>query len=169
MGLDSVELIMGWEEAFGIPLSDDEAFVLRTPRQVIDLIARKLGAVERPQQVCLSQRAFHRLRASTIGVAAVNRRSFRPMARLKDLASRSQWSDIRSRCGIASKPGWFSVRTVADLTRWTVIHAAKDLKPPGEPWSYAEIRSIVRAVVAEVTGVEESGDDDDFIKDLRVD
>jgi hypothetical protein len=171
MGLDSVELIMGWEEAFGIPLSDDEAFALRTPRMAIDLIARKVGASDQPREACFTLRAFHRLRASVVSVTAIDRRSFRPAAQLKDLASRRQWDGIRSKCGIQSlpNPGLFSPRTVADLTRWAVIHAAKDLKPVGEPWSRAEIRSIVREVVADVTGLDEFGDDDDFIKDLRVD
>jgi len=171
MGMDSVELIMGWEEAFGIPLSDDEAFVLRTPRQVIDLIARKVGATDQPYAACLALRAFHRLRSSVVSVTAIDKRSVRPAARLKDLASRRQWDGIRSKCGIQSlpNPGLFSPRTVADLIRWSVIHAARDLKPVDEPWSRAEIRNIVRAVVADVTGLDEFSDDDDFIEDLRVD
>jgi len=171
MGLDTVEIVMGWEAAFGIHIDDDEAFALRTPRMAIDLIARKLGATDQPTPVCFSLRAFHRLRASVMSVTSVARRNFRPAARLKDLATRGQWDGIRSRCGIASlpNPGWFSPRTVADLTRWTVIHAAKELKSAGEPWTRAEIRNIVRAVVEDTIGIRKFGDDDDFIKDLRVD
>lgn len=170
MGLETVEIVMRWEAAFGIQIADEEAFALRTPRMAIDLIARKLGAADVPQQCCLTLRAFHRLRASVVSVTSINRQSFRPSARLKDLASRHQWDVIRSNCGIAllPKPGWFSPRTVGELTRWTVIYASKDLKPAGEPWSRAEIRNIVRAVVADVTGLENFGDDDDFIKDMRI-
>ena len=169
MGLDSVELIMGWEAAFGIHISDDEAFALRTPRMAMDLINWKLGAEEQPQQFCLTQRTFHRLRASAMSVTSISRQSFRPIVRLKDLADRKQWSAIRSHCGIASKPGGFSVRTVADLTRWAMINIVKDWKEPNEPWTRAEVRSVVRAVVSDVLGVEEFGDNDDFIYDLRVD
>ena len=42
MGLDSVELVMGFEERFGIVISDEEAITLITPAAVIDLIAKKI-------------------------------------------------------------------------------------------------------------------------------
>jgi hypothetical protein len=174
MGLDSVEILMGWEESFGIRIADDEAFVLRTPRQAIDLIAAKLPAQNDPPRVCLTLRAFHRLRHSITSAASVSRDRVRPNGRLRDLVStdrRHTWEAVRSTCGISSLPGlgWFSPRTVADLTRWAVTHAAKDLKRPGEPWTRSEIRSVVRAVVTEVTGVEDFEDDHDFIHDIGID
>ena len=42
MSLDSVELIMAWEEEFGISISDEEASNLVTPRLAIDLITKKI-------------------------------------------------------------------------------------------------------------------------------
>jgi len=171
MGLDSVEIVMGWEAAFGIPIDDEEAFAIRTPRMAIDCIARKLGAVEGPPSACPTLRAFHRLRTSFMRVASIERRNFHPSARLKDLASRRQWSDLRATSGIASlpKPGLFSPKTVGELTRWVVTYALKDLKGAGEPWTRAEIRTIVRMVVAAQLGLKEFEDDDDFVRDLRVD
>jgi hypothetical protein len=171
MGLDVVEILMGWERAFEISISDDEAVTLRTPRAATDLIARKLAATDSPSQACFTLRAFHRLRTSIASVTSVNRQRIRPSARLKDLVARQQWDAIRSNCGIASlpNPGWFSPRTVADLTRWTVIHASKTLKPASEPWTRAEIRSIVRAVVTDATGIDKFGDDDDFIHVMGID
>jgi len=65
--------------------------------------------------------------------------------------------------------GWFSPRTVGDLARWAVFHAAKDVKRPGEPWTRVEIWGVVRAVVTNVTGVEDFGDDHDFVHDIGVD
>lgn len=41
MGLDSVELIIAWEEAFGITITDAEAARILTPRDVIELIAAR--------------------------------------------------------------------------------------------------------------------------------
>ena len=171
MGLDTVEIVMGWEETFGISISDDEAFGLRTPRMATDLIASKLAATDEPQRACLSLRAFHRLRASIMSVASVSRQNFRPDAHLKDLVGRWRWETVRSQCGISSlpKPGWSSPRTVRELTSWTVIHASKDLKPAGERWTRGEIRGVVRAVITDVTAVDGFGDDDDFIHVIGID
>jgi hypothetical protein len=58
---------------------------------------------------------------------------------------------------------------VRDLLRWTVLFAAKNLKPPGERWRREEVRNVVRAVVSAVTGVEEFRDDDDFVEVLGID
>ena len=173
MGLDAVEIVMGWEESFGISIANEEAESLRTPRQSIDLIASKLAAQDEPRQTCLTLRAFHRLRNSISTAASISRNRVRPNARLRVLVSterRRTWDAVRSVCGISSLPGlgWFSPRTVGDLTRWTVTHAAKDLKHPGEPWTRSEIRSVVRAVVTDVTGVEDFEDDDDFIRDIGI-
>jgi hypothetical protein len=50
-----------------------------------------------------------------------------------------------------------------------VANAARDLKRPGELWTLSEIRSVVRAVVTDVTGKNDFKDDDDFIRDIGVD
>ena len=51
MGLESVELIVAVEDEFGISISDQEAALILTPRDMGDLIERKLaplnGAVPR--------------------------------------------------------------------------------------------------------------------------
>jgi acyl carrier protein len=36
MGLDTVELVMAWEEEFGVPIPDAAAATMATPRDVID-------------------------------------------------------------------------------------------------------------------------------------
>jgi hypothetical protein len=172
MGLNSVEMIMELERAFGIHIPDEEAFKLRTPRMTYEFIAQRLGAVDEARRACLTLRAFNRLRASAESAAMIDRRNYRPAARLRDLADRKRWGTIRVACGIASlpKPGLlFSPRTVGELTLWTVINVPRDLKPVGEPWSRSEVRCIVRAVVADTTGLDEFGDDDDFIKDMGLD
>jgi acyl carrier protein len=44
MGLDSVELVMAFEENFGIEISDAEAESLTTPGQVRDLVLARYAA-----------------------------------------------------------------------------------------------------------------------------
>ena len=48
MGLDSVELIMAYEEAFGIEIPDGDAAALVTPRVTGDLVEEMLLAEGRP-------------------------------------------------------------------------------------------------------------------------
>ena len=49
MGLDSVELIIAWEEAFGITITDEEAARMLTPRDVIELIAARRADLVRDE------------------------------------------------------------------------------------------------------------------------
>lgn len=173
MGLDSVEIVIGWEQSFGISIPDGEAMRLSTTRQAVDLIAAKLGAGTESGRACLTQRAFHRLRrAVTVGLG-VSRHRVRPGARLRDLArgNRPAWEAVRSASGWKELPGlgWFSPRTVEELAYWAVANAARNLKDPGEEWSRQEIRSVVRAVVRAVSGADDFSDDDDFIRDLGID
>jgi hypothetical protein len=171
MGLDALELVLGWEEAFDISISDEEAIPIRTPRMAMDLIATKLRATDQPRRACLTQRAFYRLRTSMMRAGAVSRQKVRPETPVKELVSRRNWDAIRTSCGIPSLPrpgGWFPPRTVAGLAHWTTAHAARHLKAPGELWSRAEIRTVVRAVVTDVTSVQRFGDDDDFFHVIGV-
>ena len=60
MGLDSVELVMALEEAFGVSIANEEAEALTTPRAVIDLLFTKLQQTD--ARTCQTQRAFYLLR-----------------------------------------------------------------------------------------------------------
>jgi acyl carrier protein len=80
MGLDSVELVMEFEEAFGVELKDEEVVQITTPRMAIDLILSKLDAVQ--QTTCLSQRAFYLLRRAFVEHLGVARSAVRPNTQL---------------------------------------------------------------------------------------
>ena len=47
MGLESVELVLAWEEAFDIAIADEDAEKLITPKHACDLIERELALVGR--------------------------------------------------------------------------------------------------------------------------
>ena len=64
MGLDSVELVMAFEEAFGVPIANEEAESLVTPRAVIDLLFAKLQQTD--ARTCQTQRAFYVLRRAVM-------------------------------------------------------------------------------------------------------
>ena len=71
MGLDSVELVMAFEEGFGVSISDAEAVTCRTPGDVIDLVCGKLQTSD--DTVCVSQRGFHVLRRALIETLGISR------------------------------------------------------------------------------------------------
>ncbi len=66
MGLDGVEMVMAFEEGFGVAISDAEAEASVTPRAAVDLIFGKLRASD--ERVCVSRRAFYLLRKGLIAV-----------------------------------------------------------------------------------------------------
>jgi hypothetical protein len=171
VGLDTVEIVLAWEQSFGITLENAEVSELRTPLQAISLISAKLGARNSGASPCLTMRAFHRLRDAISKTADVPRSSIRPDSRVKDLLRNRRpqgWKAMRAASGITKlpEPGWFAPHTMASLSNWAVCNAAKELKPAGEPWTRGEIRHIVRETVAEVAGTRQFGDEDDFIYDL---
>jgi acyl carrier protein len=97
MGLDGVELVMEFEEAFDIELKDEEVTETKTPRMVIDLIFSKLKNAE--ERICRSQRAFYIIRNTLLERLRLDRKAIRPASRLRDLIPQSQeeqiWEEIR--------------------------------------------------------------------------
>jgi len=86
MGLDAVEIVMKVEETFDITIADREAEVCITPGHVIDLVMSKVG--RDAHAVCLTQRAFHRLRASLMSRLGFKRSQIRPETCLAELFPR---------------------------------------------------------------------------------
>ena len=87
MGLDGVEIVMKVEETFGISIDDAEAGQIATPGQLIDLVLSKVGRTV--DDACLTQRAFHRLRAVLMRHLGVRRNQVKPEMLLGSLFPRS--------------------------------------------------------------------------------
>jgi hypothetical protein len=179
MGLDAVEMMMGWERAFDIQLSDAEVLELRTPRQAIDLIAGKVGASDRELGICLGLRAYHRLRQSFVTVTKVPRDRVRLDSKLRQLLPPEQrlmmWRKIFTQAGLPTAPQlvWgagvvFWPFTIQDLVIWSVASHPRSLVNTEECWTRPQVRAVVRAVISRTLSLEKFNDDDDFVKDLGI-
>src|SRR5262245_46070680 len=95
MGLDAVELILGWEDSFGISISDAEAEKMFTTRQVIQSIYEKVRSTMPEDRGCLATRAFFRLR-NAFQEEGVPRKAVRPEAKVTSLLPTGHRRDILS-------------------------------------------------------------------------
>ena len=176
MGLDSVEIVMAWEEAFGISIADAEAATLRTPRMAVDLICQKLK-VRAGDDFCFSQRIFYLLRRAFVTVLACPRATITPRTRLGELIpvrGRQQvWTALSREAGLPLPTtmlglGSWSPAVGELVTRLTGPFAGA-LVGTGAGWSRRQVREVVRAVVSQQIGFADYSDDADFVYDLRLD
>ncbi len=87
MGLEGVEIVMKVEETFDIAIEDSEAEKTVTPGLLIELVLSKVGRTS--DATCLTQRAFHRLRASLMRQFGLKRNQIKPENMLASLFPRS--------------------------------------------------------------------------------
>lgn len=83
MGLDGVELVMRVEDEFGLTIEDREAESLFTPRQLVELVMVKVGRTD--HAVCLTQRAFHRVRRTMMRHLTLPRAAIRSETSMEQL------------------------------------------------------------------------------------
>jgi acyl carrier protein len=154
MGLDSVELVMAFEEAFGIEIPDPIAAELTTPRQVIDYVAARVGVAPRP--ACLSQRGFHVVRRALTDRFRHPRRQLRPATPLEQViptkGRRAVWHAIGADLGATRwpelvRPDWLSwlVIGAVPIAFGATVFAAKQ--------SSAEVPTLLAVVVGLVTAI----------------
>lgn len=178
MGLDSVELVLAVEETFGISIPDRDAAEMITPALLISHVQQAVSSkpIQRP---CLSQRAFHRIRASLCEVTKLPCREIRLETRIDHLFPkndrRQRWDDFRSVTGLRSLPNLtfgrgtlFSPKRVKDLVSLEVSAMSEVLRGTGN-WTDQEVRSVVRLIISEQLGIKHFGDSDEFVRDLGVD
>jgi acyl carrier protein len=77
------------EEAFDIRIEDAEVAFLATPRDLIELVLRKVTQIS--AGACLTQRAFNLLRAALLKQLPLKRRDVAPAVRLADLVPRKRY------------------------------------------------------------------------------
>ena len=178
MGLDGVELLIAVEETFGISIPDSVAFEMTTPAMMISFVQQAVSA--RPERkACISQRAFHRVRASLMKATGVGRRDVTlktPIRRLFSGPDRTEhWRDFKGYAGLPALPnlgfgsGWlFGPTSVKHLVSWEVSAMSDDMREE-RSWTNEEVRQIVREIISDQLGVEKFRDTDEFVRDLGLD
>jgi hypothetical protein len=106
MGMDGVEITMATEEAFDIQLSDAEAELVMTPRQLIELVERKLGISD--SHGCISRQAFHRVRRGLLAATTLRRSEVRPETSLASVLAGpgfpNRWQNLAVAVGASHWP-----------------------------------------------------------------
>ncbi|MGL5065257.1 MAG: hypothetical protein ACRC62_35250 [Microcoleus sp.] len=177
MGLDAVELILGWETAFNIEISDSEAFALQTPKMAIDLIITKVGASREQVGICPSIRAYHQIRKAVIEVLGCPRQQIKLNSKLHDIFPKKQRQEavkkIFDAVGMPESPKFnfgtgilFTPIAIRDLVDWAVARYPSHLIAPEERWTHSQVRCVVRAVIRDIIGESNFHDRSNFIKDI---
>ncbi len=177
MGLDSVEIVLGLEESFGIDLPNEATVSMRTPRHMVEHIIGHVP-LERGDG-CRFQRSFFRVRRSlrrqlpTLG-SAVERDT-----RLKDIVPKDKapalWASIRHDVGTPDWPvkiPWPHFfrpgpRTVGELAWYVALYPAGQTSFAA-PWTREKIGLQVRRIIYELMGKLDYSLDASLVKDLGV-
>ncbi|MCL2523814.1 MAG: phosphopantetheine-binding protein [Betaproteobacteria bacterium] len=97
MGLDSIELVLAFEDEFGISIDDADAAELVTPRAVADYVIGRLGNVSGARGHCLSQAGFYRIRSALVRQFGALRKDVRPDTPIRNFLGRNirrQWLEL---------------------------------------------------------------------------
>ena len=130
MGLDLVELVIRFEDAFGVAIPDKVAADLVTPRKVTDYVSSQL--LESRKRSCLTQQAFYFIRGKFVPALSISRRDFKPDTRLEDLVPsdrrREVWARMTSEIGPSAipdlaRPSWL-VSFLSAVTLATLVFVA---------------------------------------------
>jgi hypothetical protein len=99
MGLDLVELTMEMEDEFAISIPDETAAALTTIGATIDFIVADL---RRRDGVCLTARAFYRVRQGLVARCRASRSDVRLDAPIRPLVGkrRREWAAIATHAGL---------------------------------------------------------------------
>ena len=177
MGLDAVEIIMGWEQAFDIKFTDAEVEKITTPKMAIKLIASKLAAKENIPDICLQIHIDHQVQQALQAVLSLPPSQIKPTSKLHHLLPPSQrsknWQQICSYLGVPKLPEIsdipiFAPITVKDLVDWLTAHYPSYFLSPDERWTPPQIRTVVRVVIKDIVGTSDFTDDNNFVTEIGI-
>ena len=126
MGLETVELVIRFEEAFGITISDEAAARLTTPREVTDFVARQVAVAD--GDACLSQQAFYFLRRGFSNSLQLPRTAFHSDVALQTLIAKQNrkhlWGQLQMELGSKVLPdlaGSLPLKMVLSRSNMTAV------------------------------------------------
>jgi acyl carrier protein len=177
VGLDTVELVMAFEEVFGLEIPNAAAARMRTVRDVIDYVAARKPSV--PATACSTQQTFYVIRRA-LGPVAGRHRRLTPDTRLGELSDREGWPRIWERvrtkggsawpASVPQKSWWRDgPQTLGELTLFVEASRKRTPHPAGEPWTRDAVTGTVRQVIYEEQGIWKVHLDDSFVEDLGLD
>jgi len=174
MGLDAVEIVILWEDTFGISLSDSEVVELQTPQQAINLISTKLCASD-AHSFCPTMRAFNVFRSGVREVTGDGHLIVRLSDPLRNFSEgrkkKEFWNEFSHATGVEGfRPPsiLFQRATVRDAIELLIARHLKRLLKPSEAWTRSLVRFGVRYGVIDIVGVRDFSDDDRFIEEIGI-
>ncbi|HEV2146002.1 MAG TPA: hypothetical protein VGR37_01150 [Longimicrobiaceae bacterium] len=182
MGLDAVELVMTYESAFRVDISDEEAARMRTPQDVVDFLLPRLGESHDSRFACLSARAFYQFRNYMVTRQPHSRNTVSPRTLIVELFgpdASEQWADMQRRLDCENWPklkrqnrllGWFGgVETLGEAAAEIAMLNPRRFHP--EPWNRSELEAVLMRITETELGLEPGRFTvhSRFVEDMRID
>lgn len=99
MGLDSVDLLVGWEKYFDIQIPDKEAEVLRTVQDVVDCISQHLNISKENSNI--KEEVFEKLKVVIIERGYASKLNYSDLLNeIIPTNSKETWNDLSKRIGL---------------------------------------------------------------------
>jgi len=111
MGLESVELIMAFEEEFGFEFDDFEAENFFTPNDIVDYISPRVR--KNKGAPCLSQKGFYKIRKAIVKTFNSQRSDIHPDTNLNDILGKD------------TKKNWNLLQKAIDLNYFPSLKCSK--------------------------------------------
>jgi acyl carrier protein len=176
MGLDLVELVLAFEEAFDVSINAPTWQGVRTPRQ---LIAHLSAVLPLAAPACPSQQAFYAVRRGIVRTWRIPRARVRPSTPWTALLPRSNARQRWASLGASVSAGYWPQRwivggpradhaTVGALATFLASTQPARVKRSPVTWTAQEIETVVRAVMYEELGLKDVALEADFVTDLGI-
>jgi hypothetical protein len=179
MGMDSVEIVLCWEESLQISIPDELVANVATPRESIELLEKLVGC-EQSVGPSIIQQAFYKVRNILINDFKISRNRVKARSQFSQLFPRKNrkesWDKFKKLVGVNNLSitvGWPlfspSVTTIEDVVVELTARKAFLFKKQNEGWAKNQIREIVRCSVMYVVGVKAFPDSANYVKEIGID